>query len=164
MKQDVFYCKSWFRAKNKPIDIWLEKKAYKKHIAGESYTALIGSDSTPSCFIEVIKDKGWVGVSFLNDKLQEYLLYNFKILGDDRLFLSMAIYREFAERDGEGVGILNVSHGTTYIFNEDGSTVVREEQFHPYKLKESLTTVDVAGNYDTFPDFGEYDSLIRKER
>lgn len=164
MKQDVFYCKSWFRAKNKPIDIWLEKKAYKKHIAGESYTALIGSDSTPSCFIEVMKNKGWVGVSFLNENLQEYLLYNFKIIDGDRLFLSMAIYREFAERDGEGAGILNVLHGTTYIFNEDGSTVVREEQFHPYKLEESQTMVDVAGNYDTFPDFGEYDSLIRKER
>lgn len=164
MKQDVFYCKSWFRAKNKPIDVWLEKKAYKKHIAGESYTALIGSESTPSCFIEVMKNKGWVGVSFLNENLQEYLLYNFKMLDDNRLFLSMAVYREYAEHDGEGAGILNVSHGTTYIFNEDGSAVVREEHFNPYKLEESQTTVDVTGNYDQFPEFGQYDSLIRKER
>lgn len=164
MKQDVFYCKSWFRAKNKPIDIWPKKKAYEKHITGESYTALIGSDSTPSYFIEVMKNKGWVGVSFLNENLQEYLLYNFKIIDDVRLFLSMAIYREFAECDGKGAGILNVLHGTTYIFNEDGSTVLKDEHFHPYKLEESQIMVDVAGNYDTFPEFGEYDSLFRKER
>lgn len=133
-------------------------------MVGEFYTALIGSDSQPSCFIEVMKNKGCVGVSFLNEKLQEYLLYNFKVLDDNNLFLSMAIYREFAEREGEGEGVLNVAQGTTYIFNEDGSTVVREEHFNPYKLEESQTTVDVSGNYDTFPEFGEYDSLIRKER
>lgn len=76
----------------------------------------------------------------------------------------MAVHREFAENEGEGTGILNVSSGTTYIFNEDGNTIVREEQFNPYKLEESQTMVDISGNYDKFPEFGKYDLLIRKER
>ncbi|HAF2129171.1 TPA: lytic transglycosylase [Salmonella enterica] len=164
MKKHIFYCKSWFRAKNKPIELWSENKARKKHITGESYTVLIGSDVKPSCFVEVMKNKGWVGVSFLDQELREYLLYNFRLLDDDRLFLSMAVHREFAENEGKGAGILNVSSGTTYIFNEDGNTIVREEQFNPYKLEESQTLVDISGNYDKFPDFGKYDILIRKER
>ncbi|MDO5404997.1 MAG: hypothetical protein Q4F16_05735 [Proteus sp. (in: enterobacteria)] len=76
----------------------------------------------------------------------------------------MAVHREFAENEGEGVGILNVSSGTTYIFNEDGNTIVIEEQFNPYKLDESQTMVDISGDYEEFPEFGKYDLLIRKER
>ncbi|MBK0000011.1 hypothetical protein [Erwinia sp. S38] len=164
MNKNIFYCKSWFRAKKKPIDLWSESKALKKHESGEPYTVLVGSDSSPSCFINVTKNAGWVSVSFLDKELREYLLYSFKIMNDNALFLSMAVYREFAENEGEGAGIFNVSRGTTYIFNEDGDTVVREEQFNPHLLEESQTMVDVSGNYDHFPEFGNYDSLIKVER
>jgi len=164
MKQKIFYCKSWFRAKKKPIDMWEEKKALKKHKEGEPYTVLIGSDSSPTCFISVTKNAGWVSVSFLDSELREYLLYSFKLLKGNILFLSMAVYREFAKHEGEGEGILNVSCGTTYIFNEDGTTVVREERFNPHTLEESQTLADVSGNYDHFPQFGCYESLIKTER
>ncbi|NIG77543.1 lytic transglycosylase [Klebsiella sp. Ap-873] len=164
MDKDVFYCKSWFRAKKKPIELWDEKKALKKHKVGEPYTVLIGSDTNPSCFINVTQNAGWVSVSFLDKELREYLLYSFKVLNNIDIFLSTAVYREFAENEGEGAGILNVSRGTTYIFNEDGNTVVLEEQFNPHLLEESQTKTDVSGNYDRFPEFGCYDSLIKVER
>lgn len=134
----------------------------EKHESGELYTVLIGSDVKPACFINITKNAGWVSVGFLDQELREYLFYSFKLINDNKLFLSMAVHREFAEN--EGAGILNVSSGTTYIFNEDGNTTVREERFNPYKLEESQTMVDISGNYDKFPEFGKYDLLIRKER
>ncbi|EPJ3208758.1 hypothetical protein JGC44_01795 [Salmonella enterica subsp. enterica serovar Derby] len=160
----VFYCKQWSAGYKEPMNPLSENEAKKKHSHGMPYTALIGSDVKPSHVIQVTKNAGWISVGFLDEELREYLLYSFKVLDDERLFLSMAVHREFAEIEGEGAGFLNVSNGTTYIFKEDGSAVVREEHFNPYKLGESQTTVDVTGNYDQFPEFGKYDSLIRKER
>ncbi|MEA9396577.1 hypothetical protein [Lelliottia amnigena] len=150
--------------KKKPINLLSEAQAKILHSSGKPYTVLIDSDKEPTCFIEVIKDKKMVGVGFLDEQQKEYLMYQFQLLESGRLFLSMAVYREFAEHPGEGAGILNVAHGTTYLFDEDGKTVVREEKFNPYTLEESQTIADVTGNYDVFPEFGEYDSLIRKER
>ncbi|MBG6032870.1 lytic transglycosylase [Proteus hauseri] len=164
MNQNVFYCKEWSIGYKEPIDLYSENKARKKHEFGELYTVLIGSDVEPSCFINITKNAGWVSVGFLDQELREYLFYSFKVINDNKLFLSMAVHREFAKNEGEGAGILNVSSGTTYIFNEDGNTIVREEQFNPYKLEESQTMVDISGNYEKFPEFGKYDLLIRKER
>ncbi|KNC92375.1 hypothetical protein [Trabulsiella odontotermitis] len=164
MVPNIFYCKSWFRVKKKPIDLWSDKKARKKHESGEPYTVLVGSDTTPSHVIDVTKKAGWVSVGFLDEELREYLLYSFKLLANDQLFLSMAVHREFALNEGEGAGFMNVSNGTTYLFNEDGNTVVREERFNPHLLEESETKVDISGNYEAFPAFGDYQSIIRKER
>lgn len=102
-------------------------KLEKKHESGDLYKVLIGSDVKPACFINITKNAGWVSVGFLDQELREYLFYSFKVINDNKLFLSMAVHREFAENEGEGTGVLNVSSGTTYIFNEDGNTIVREE-------------------------------------
>lgn len=164
MNSEIFYCKSWFRAKKKPIDLWSDKQARKNHEFGEPYTVLVGSNTTPTHVIDVTKNAGWVSVGFLDEELREYLLYSFKLLANDQLFLSMAVHREFALNEGEGAGFMNVSNGTTYLFNEDGNTVVREERFNPHLLEESETKVDISGNYEPFPAFGDYQSIIRKER
>ncbi|MEH4263482.1 hypothetical protein ACU63M_19665 [Klebsiella aerogenes] len=161
---NIFYCKSWFSVKKKPIDLWGEKKAREIFESGEPCTVLIGSDTNPSHVINFTKKAGWVSVGFLDGELREYLLYSFKLLDNGQLFLSMAVHREFAPKIGEGAGFMNVSNGTTYLFNEDGNTIIREEQFNPHILEESTTKVNVSGNYETFPVFGDYQSIIRKER
>ncbi|EKC2495357.1 hypothetical protein OOO55_004490 [Salmonella enterica] len=160
----VFYCKKWSVGYKEPMNPLSENEAKKKHSRGMPYTALIGSDVKPSHVIQVTKNAGWISVGFLDEELREYLLYSFKVLDDERLFLSMAVHREFAEIEGEGAGFMNVSNGTTYLFKEDGHTVIREEHFNPYLLDESETKVDVSGNYETFPAFGNYQSILRKER
>lgn len=158
MSQNVYYCKTWSIGYKEPIDLWTVKKANKKHDIGESYTALIGSDSTPSCFINIMKNSGWISVSFLDEHLREYLQYNFKILDGGDLFLSMAVYREF---DGDTDLVIN---GTTYHFKENGHTIIREDNISDNTSERSEIYSDVVGNYEQFPEFGEYDALIRKER
>lgn len=158
MSQKVYYCKNWSIGYKEPIDLWMEKKARKKHDAGESYTVLIDSESTPSCFINIMRNSGWVSVSFLDEYLREYLLYNFKVLGVEALFLAMAVYREFNDDTDQ------VVNGTTYHFKEDGHTIIIEDNISNNTSERSETYSDVTGNYDVFPEFGEYNSLIRKER
>ncbi len=158
MSNNVFYCKSWFRVKKKPIEVWGEDIAAQKHNSGEPYTVLIGSDKTPECFIEVVKENNMVGVGFLDAHQREYLMYQFHLLENDTLFLAMAVHREF---DGDSD---QVKTGTTYLFKQDGNITIRTENLTPYSLEESETAADVAANYDRFPDFGHYDSLIRIER
>jgi len=158
MSQNIFYCKSWSTGYKEPLKPLDERAASQLHSAGESYTALIGSETAPSCFVNVMKNKGWVSVSFLDNHLREYLLYNFRLLENEKLFLSMAVHRDFnGETD-------QVTNGTTYVFEESGHTVIREEKFNPHFLDKSEMTADVTNNYDRFPEFGQYDSLIRTER
>jgi hypothetical protein len=119
MKRPIFYCKSWFRAKKRPTEIWTEDKAKTAHISKKLYTVLVDSIDRPSCFLE-INDK-FVGVGFLDIKVREYMYYAFKEIEPGRLFLSMATYREF---EGDSDTVLN---GTTYIFDPSGQVKTQRQ-------------------------------------
>ena len=70
----------------------------------------------------------------------------------------MATHREF---DGDND---QVKAGNSYIFNQDGSLIIRKQSFNPQSLEEANSSVDVSGNYENYPDFGEYDHLLKVER
>lgn len=158
MVPPVYYCKSWFRMKKVAIGPMDEALALSRHLSGESYTALIGSASAPSCFVEFSIDNGMVGVGFLDEKCREYLTYQFQAVDADNLFLTMAIYREF-----EGGGDEVVS-GECYIFNEGGELVVRRERFNPHELEEARSSFDPSRNYEKIPKFGCYSDLVKIDR
>lgn len=153
----IHYSKSWFRAKKRPVEPYSEAKARALHEAGSLYCAQIGQPDAPSCFLEITGD--WIGVEFLDEQLRSYLSYSFQEQESGRLFLSMTTWREFA-------GLTDtVVMGTTYVFQVNGEVTVTEETFHPtYALTESQAAVDVSSNWDSFPLFGRYSSLIRVER
>ncbi|MFD0708849.1 hypothetical protein [Photorhabdus akhurstii] len=165
MSQLYFYCEKWSHFYRDSLDFLSEKDAYKRHLAGKPYSVLVGSSSAPSHVIEITKTKS-VHVDFLDAQLKEYISYQFQPIKNGKLFLSMAVYREFAEKEGEGAGYLNVSHGETYLFKEDGKVTIMKEIFNPYSFKESTSigAIDLSGNYDEFPEFGKYELLLRKER
>jgi hypothetical protein len=97
-------------------------------------------------------------VGFLDEKIRETLYYAFKEISPGTLFLSMATYRDF---EGD---IDKVSLGTTYIFDPDGSLKIQKQHFNPHTAEISETTADVTGNYEKWPEFGEYDDLIKVDR
>jgi hypothetical protein len=117
---------------------------------------LFGSPDTPSRFLE-INDR-FVGVGFLDHRLREYLYYAFKEVEPGRLFLNMATYRTF-EGDSDAVAT-----GTSYIFDRRGTVKIQRQSFNPHRFEVSESTVDVAVNYATWPEFGEYDELVNVER
>ncbi|NNJ16156.1 lytic transglycosylase [Pseudomonas putida CSV86] len=158
MDLPVYYCKSWFRMKKIAIEPMGEALAHSRHLSGESYTALVGSDSAPSCFIEVFLDKGMVGVGFLDEKCREYLTYQFQVIDVNGLFLTMATHREFEGGGDKVVG------GSSYIFNENGELIVRREKFNPHEVEEARSSFDPSQNYEKIPKFGCYSDVIRADR
>lgn len=158
MKAEIHYCRSWFRVKKIAIETYGETVAQAKHNAGVSYTALIGSATNPTCFVELILDKGMIGVGFLDEHLREYMTYQFQRVEDGRLFLSMVTHREFVEEDDK------VREGTTYFFDPCGEVVIRRQTFNPRLIEKMISSFNPENNYETFPDFGEYSDLIKAER
>lgn len=155
MKQ-VYYCKSWFRARKKPTELWTEERARSAYTSKRLYTVLNGSPDTPSCFLEI--NEKFVGVGFLDNRLREFLYYAFKEVKPGGLFLNTATYRTF-EGDSDAVAA-----GATYIFDRYGTVKIQRQSFNPHRLEVSELTVDVAVNYATWPEFGEYDELVKVER
>jgi hypothetical protein len=156
MKQPIYYCKSWFRAKKKPTELWSEEKAEAAHRNRLPYAALVGSAEQPYCFVDVA-DKV-IGIGFLDSLLRESLTYAFKEVEAGKLFLTMAIHREFETRTDQVVSSL------TYLFDQSGTVHIRREFFKPHRLETAMSAFDPASNYAVWPDFGTYDHLVRVER
>ena len=156
MKRPIYFCKSWFRAKKQPTEVWTEEQARIAHKKKKLYTVLVDSIDRPYCFLEITEKA--VGVGFLDEKIRECLTYGFQEFEPGKLFLTMATHREF-EGDTD-----KVASGISYIFKRDGTVQMRREFFNPHRLETSTTSADVSTNYAATPEFGEYDDFIRIER
>lgn len=152
---DTFYCRSWFRAKKQPIGVMDSEKARELHNARKQYTVLIDSIDKPSNFVEINDD--FVGVSFLDEELREYLTYQFQEIDKNKLFLSMATHREFND-DG------HIIRGTTYYFNTNGTIKIEKEDFEKEQLDVASSQSDIHNNWENYPVFGEYSKLCIQER
>jgi len=155
---NITYCKGWFRAQKRPIEIWDKKKAKKAHNAGKLYTVLVGETANPYCFIDLRLEVGFVGVSFLDSQTREYLTYEFTKKKDGYLFLSMSNFREY---DGDTDSVIK---GTTYYFNENGSVKIEKENFLNNVIESGENIIDVKENWENIPDFGDYSRIYRIER
>ncbi|MCR1809663.1 hypothetical protein [Sulfurospirillum sp. hDNRA2] len=178
--QEYIYCRSWagaFKEARNPMNEEEAKKIHetlygisnqnvqggfkeytKRHRGGIlQYTVLLGSLEKPTAFAQFVSNGIWV--NFLDDKLRAYLEYSFNIIGNNKLFLDKAVYREF---DGDSD---KVSKGTLYLFEEDGRLIIDRETFLPEHLLEKATnTIDVSDNYEPFPVFGNFENILRQER
>ena len=155
MSRPIYYCKSWFRARKKPTEIWSVEQAEVAHLNKRPYTALVGSAERPYCFVHVADEI--VGVGFLDGRLRESLTYAFKEVETGKLFLTMAVHREF---EGETD---KVAAGVTYVFDQGGTVHIRRESFHPHRAETATASFDPAPNYAVRPSFGDYDDVIRAE-
>jgi hypothetical protein len=152
----ISFGKSWFRAMKRLTELWDIQKAKTAHEQRRPYVAVMENSGGNHSFIEVNND--YFGIGFLDSHLREYLSYQFQELEPGRLFLTMATHREF---DGETD---RVSYGTTYYFKPDGSVTVETEDFATANLATKEMKVDVNGNWETYPNFGDYGSLTRVDR
>jgi hypothetical protein len=152
----ITYGYKWFRPKRRLTETWDESRARKSHEKRQLYVAVVGEASSPTCFVEI--NNKYVGVGFLDALVREYLCYTFDEVEPGRLFLSEATHREF---DGDSD---KVSRGETYIFKQDGSVRVEKENFLENSHSVAESKMDVTGNWDAYPSFGRYESIIRKSR
>jgi hypothetical protein len=152
----ITYGYKWFRAKKRLTETWDEDRAKKCHENRQLYVALLGQGSSPTHFVEV--NNNYIGVGFLDSSLREYLSYTFDEVQPGRVFLNEATHREFEN------GSDKVKKGTTYIFKQDGSVTIISEDFPTNIRSVKETQADISGNWDSYPQFGEYQSLVRENR
>jgi len=150
------YYERWHRYAKEPVGLLTEEAARKLDAAAEPYTVVIGGPDRPYGFIEVSGD--CYGVSFLDERGREYLMYTFEESGNGRVFLKEATHRDY-EGDSD-----TVSKATIYRFWTDGRVMIEraEQPFKQTNVSESRT--DVSRNWETKPTFGRYDQLLGKDR
>jgi len=144
------YCKKWFIAKKRPIDILTSAEAAILHDSREPYTVLVNQNNLLKCFIEV-SDNFYV-VSFIDDTKRITLSYQFKII-DNKLFLLLATH---IEHQGETE---KVKERTLYVFKVDGSLYIEKTDYLTSESTSAKSKVDVKNNWEDIPAFGEYSKL-----
>ena len=162
MERDIYFSKSWFILRKRATQPLTWNEALKLHKKGEVYTVLIDSDTKPTIGLNIIKDN-YVGVFFFDDQLRDYMWYQFqeskKYPG--KLFLSLRKRREFIGDSFE------IKHSQICYFKEDGHVKVENavplnDGSKGFDVTSYETIIDVSDtHYADFPEFGEYDDLIR---
>ncbi|MBY0563043.1 MAG: hypothetical protein K2P58_02555 [Hyphomonadaceae bacterium] len=154
----LFYCEKWFRHDKVPIELLSEAQAKARHKKGALYTVLVGSETRPNSFLEVVGENAFVSVNFLDDELRDYLTYAFQRVEDGRLFLSAVTRREYQP------GTDKIAKAELYYFNREGSVSVRLVDAEAKREQTGSREIDVATNYEAWPEFGRYEHLLQRER
>jgi hypothetical protein len=156
MKRKVFFCKSWFRAKKCPTEIWTRDDALCAFHENRPFTILVDSIDAPFCFIECVREV--IVVGFLDDRGREKLTYVFEKNDERNVFLIQATYREY-QGDTD-----KIASGSLYLFDRNGTVSTTHTTYDPKSIEKATSLVDVKKNFSAIPEFGEYDDLIRVER
>jgi hypothetical protein len=132
------------------------EKARSLFESGESVTALVLDDNQLHAKIEM--NKAYFGVNFFDAAAREYMTYEFRPR-DGKLFLENVVFFEF---DGDS---MKAARREDIGFDPSGmtSTLVRDFAAGE-QLKSTPRQVDVSGNWEAYPEFGNYESLLRLER
>ncbi|MBS7566739.1 hypothetical protein KHS38_20205 [Mucilaginibacter sp. Bleaf8] len=120
------------------------------------------SEDVPYCYVSVIPRNKHIGVNFLDEAGREYLAYAFhEIREDHTLFLREIWYYHFASEAAK-----DEEYRIHYAFDEQGDINYRKYDEKNQKIQdfEGNKRFDISGLYEAYPEFGQYESLIRLER
>lgn len=179
---NLSYCESWFWANRSATPVLTEKAAKKRHEKRQHYSVAVDGFDAPTAIIEVVND--FVPVTFLDRLLRSVLTLHFEEQNPQRLLLTMATRRIFCDATEEMVekmqagrqnpsqpwaqylGYLDtVKNGTTLIFKPDGSTIRRMSRHGDSSiLIEPGPRYDPSHHWEDYPEFGQYDHLLKKDR
>lgn len=152
------YCEGWFRARKVATKPLTEEQARNRHDTGQLYTVLLGDPERPHTIVET-RDH-YLGVEFMDDQLRAHSVYQFKRQPDGRLFMVMAIFREF---EGEGT---KLRWAQQLGFEPDGHVRSAEIDYMKNPNVDNIYEkyMDVSLNWEPYPVFGNYASVTRYER
>lgn len=165
MRQNIYFCRSWFHYWGQPSDPITRDEAeaiFHREKMGEGFYVLVDDPNRPTaCLWYIVDASGKKGykVDYLDEIGRKWLGYSFRQIRDDRLFL-----------DGSGEGTYSgdnreADEDLGEIYTEDGlirfSRKRRGEDFRD-TWKDRLTALE--HHYEPLPVFGEYDSILRIER
>jgi hypothetical protein len=140
-----------------------EEIARKNHEDGLHYEVVILDDlNNPEFHLQFVHENEHVGVLFLDDAGREYLTYHFEeILPKKKLFLSEIWYREFSNDETKDMDCYY-----HFVFDREGNASYRKyDEIEKKTINyEGNQPFDVSDLYEDYPEFGEYENLVRLER
>lgn len=151
---EILYYQSWFRYKKIPRNPLEEEVAQQYHGKGKPYVAVVSEGGSITHVIEVGKTS--VHVLFMDLQGDNYLSYDFQRKNEDDVFLSAAYYYEYEVHE--------MVENIMFSFHENGELIMAKWDSKTGNLEESEAMVDVACNWDKYPEFGEYSRLLQEER
>jgi hypothetical protein len=151
------FCERWNNKQKEPILPLSEDEARARHDSGELYTVVLGDHETPTV-VEVFLREGYVGVRWLEPHGKDAMRYAFRRI-EDRLFLS-----EVAINSVNAEGTVVAAEST--LIKADGTIEVSlfDNVNRTVKTAEPKSSKDVTAMWEDIPQFGDYASIIRRER
>lgn len=150
---NITYSLYWNLDKKAPISIISEVEAKKRHHKNQPYVAIISEDN--HLYVVEIYKKG-INVRFLDNNKNDFLLYVFRSRDRQSIFLENAIYYEYKDN-------IELTQ-TIYNFYESGYILITQIDKIQKTLEQKELNYDASTNWDNFPEFGMYDSVIKIER
>lgn len=151
-----------------------EERARRRHVGRLAYEAMIIEANRPRficCFYpdasstetdsvrRCLNGSGdAILVYFIDSKSRWYLEYEFQERRPSNLFLSHAVFREFV-KDTE-----KVLNEKTFVFREDGRTLIVDENLADGKSTERRTTCSVEENWESYPAFSDFAGICKENR
>ncbi|MEU1466887.1 hypothetical protein ABZ434_01465 [Streptomyces sp. NPDC005761] len=156
------YSERWNKLLERPITPLTEKKARARHSSGQLYTAIPAPDGqhSPTLRVEIRWETEYAGVIFMDHYGRDELRYSFSLI-NGLLFLDGARRYEYGDSQVRG-GYADATYTESYDFTPDG-VAHRTIESGEESSKESRE-IDVTLNWERIPEFGEYDSLVRRDR
>ncbi len=149
------YCEEWSPGYKELYKPMTEEQARLCHENRQWYTAVLGGEK-PFAAIELRKN--FIAVMFFDDLLRITTVYHFYERDDKKLFLEDAFVREY---EGD---IDKIIKTTSYRFSRDGELYTYINDKIKKEALESTGKIDVTRNYETWPVFKDYWSLLQLER
>lgn len=153
----ITYCTGWNSIFKEPAEILNPDRARQLHQERKPYAAIVDHESGRA-IVEMCFFQAYCHVLFLDEEERVATRYSFVELTGGRLFLEEAAVHYYANDSDD-----RPSHWELFRFKEDGGLLHDTGRGRePITRKEGRT--DVSGNYASVPEFGSYESLLKRER
>lgn len=150
------YAEKWWIGRNRLIRPITTAKAKQRHVQRAPYVAVYFDNDLPT---NVVSFGGqWVSVRFFDYLGRDSLVYSFKELEHGKLFLSQAVCWEYEGSDEKDT----VSH--MFNFSEGRTVVVTTHDHVQAKTEERTAIAKIDANLETYPCFGKYERLTKRDR
>lgn len=152
---EMKFCEKWWYPRKRAIKPLTKEQAEKYHLAKKPYSVIFTEGESIEYILDISENDIFVG--YMNDNCEKYLTYAFHREKEDDLFLNAVYYHDYDENNIETEILIFGFETTGQLFMEKRNLLTGD-------VEEREAKVDISCNWEKFPKFGEYDSLIKKER